>query len=67
MKEYFKLFFKGLLILIVADLIIAFPFMLLWNWLIPIIFGFIEINYIQAFGILFLIRFLKPIEVNMSD
>ncbi len=32
--------------------------MLLWNWLIPAIFGLITINFWQALGLLLLIRIL---------
>ena len=32
----------------------ALPVMLLWNWLTPELFGFKEINFWQAFGLLVL-------------
>ena len=31
--------------------IISLPFWLLWNWLIPTIFGLPEITWLQAFGL----------------
>ena len=35
-------------------LILSLPVWLLWNWLIPVIFGLTEITLAQAFGILIL-------------
>ena len=38
--------------------LITFAVMLLWNWLMPLIFGLIEINFWQALGILVLSKIL---------
>lgn len=38
----------------VICILIAFPVMLLWNWLMPEIFGLIEISFWQALGLCFL-------------
>lgn len=38
----------------VAAIIFAYPVMLLWNWLMPEIFGLCTINFWQTFGIIFL-------------
>lgn len=35
-------------------LIMALPVMLLWNWLMPKIFGLITINFLEALGLCFL-------------
>lgn len=45
-----------LLIVIVAffALLLAFPTMWLWNWLMPVIFGLTKITFWQAVGINFL-------------
>lgn len=32
-------------------LILGLPVMLLWNWLLPVLFGFKEITFVQAIGI----------------
>lgn len=50
----------GMIIVIVAiiAIIMALPTMLLWNWLMPDIFGLCKINIAQAFGLLFLSGFL---------
>jgi hypothetical protein len=45
------------LIVLVAFLL-ALPVMWLWNWLMPLIFGLIKINFWQALGINVLSGFL---------
>ncbi|MBP6623907.1 MAG: hypothetical protein KA198_01970 [Chitinophagaceae bacterium] len=51
---------KPLFILIPITLFFAVGgiVMLLWNWLIPVIFGFKAISYIQALGLFLLSRIL---------
>lgn len=39
-------------------LAMALIVMLLWNWLMPMLFGFITINYLQAIGLLILSKIL---------
>lgn len=42
----------GIIALIfILSVIIAFPTMLLWNWLMPVIFGLPKVTFLQAFGI----------------
>lgn len=41
----------AILLLIVWSLILAWPLQLLWNWLVPSIFGLGNITFIQAFGL----------------
>ena len=41
----------AILLLIVWFLILAWPFQLLWNWLVPTIFGLGKITFLQAFGL----------------
>ena len=42
----------GLLLFVAA--LISLPVMLLWDWLMPTIFGLPEITWFQAWGLLFL-------------
>jgi hypothetical protein len=42
----------GILIFVAA--LMSLPVMLLWDWLMPTIFGLPEITWFQAWGILFL-------------
>ena len=44
--------------------IISLPFWLLWNWLIPNIFGLSEITWLQAFGLWLLITLLRSNNIN---
>lgn len=41
----------AILFLIVWSLILAWPLQLLWNWLVPSIFGLGKITFLQAFGL----------------
>lgn len=38
-------------LLVIVALLMAFPTMWLWNWLMPMIFGLMKINFWQALGI----------------
>ncbi|TAI47369.1 hypothetical protein [Flagellimonas allohymeniacidonis] len=53
----FKVFFM-ILIVIVFTLLAGYVTMLLWNWLMPDIFGLTSIGYWQALGILVLAKLL---------
>lgn len=37
--------------IVVVSIILAFPTQLLWNWLMPILFGIKKITLIQALGV----------------
>jgi len=51
MKNSFETFaaFIGLIAIVIV--ILGYPLMLLWNWLMPIIFGLPEITFWQAIGL----------------
>lgn len=53
----------GLLLAFVASallaLVLALPTMLLWNWIVPAVFGWSSIGFFQAWGLLMLIKLLK--------
>lgn len=44
----------GAAILIFVAALMSLPVMLLWDWLMPAIFGLPEITWFQAWGLLFL-------------
>ena len=44
--------------------VVSLPFWLLWNWLIPNIFGLPEITWLQAFGLWLLITLLRSNNIN---
>lgn len=45
-------FIKALFWVVVLILIFPFVFMLLWNWLMPLIFGLTELTFWQAWGVM---------------
>lgn len=53
-SRFFKFFFFGLFALAAISLIV----MLLWNWLMPAIFGLTAISFCQALGLFVLGRIL---------
>ena len=40
------------------SLLVGFPVKLLWNWLMPVIFGLPQIGFLQAVGLCWLMSFL---------
>lgn len=48
----------SLVVLSVNVLMIWVPVYLLWNWLVPSVFGLPEISFIQALGLIGLIKLL---------
>jgi hypothetical protein len=44
----------GVALLIFVAALMSLPVMLLWDWLMPTIFGLPEITWFQAWGLLFL-------------
>lgn len=41
----------GLILMLFWSMLLAWPFQLLWNWLVPAIFGLGKITFFQAFGL----------------
>ena len=58
---------------IIAIITVAFIFglglivMLLWNWLMPLIFGLVTINIWQAIGLILLSSFLIKSKISFND
>lgn len=44
----------AILVFAIVSLLGALPLMLLWNWLMPTIFGLTTVTFWQSFGLLFL-------------
>lgn len=54
--------FLVLAIAFIASLVFTIPVWLLWNWLMPVIFGITKVTLIQAWGISFLCGLLfRPV------
>jgi hypothetical protein len=45
-------------VVLVWTLLVTIPVQLLWNWLMPIIFGLPKISFWQTVGLILLINFL---------
>ena len=41
----------AIIMMVLWSLVLAWPFQLLWNWLLPAIFGLGKITFFQAFGL----------------
>ena len=57
----------GIIILFAAAALMSLPVMLLWDWLIPTIFGLPEITWFQAWGLLFLCGLLFKSNTEKKD
>lgn len=52
--EILTLILVGVVVLFLVAALMSLPVMLLWDWLMPTIFGLPEITWLQAWGLLFL-------------
>ena len=50
----------------VIGLLLSIPLCLLWNWLMPFIFGLPKLNLIQTFGLSVLISLLAPRKIDLG-
>ena len=64
--ETIKLGLMALGAFLVVGMILSIPLCLLWNWLVPNIFGLPTINILEAFGLSALVTFLSPKQVNLQ-
>jgi hypothetical protein len=68
MKNNLEAFAAFLGMIAIVIVILGYPLMLLWNWLIPTIFGLSEITLWQAIGlnVLSTILFKSPTTIKKS-
>ena len=68
MKDRIKPIVVGIVAFVIMSVIVALifglPVMLLWNWLMPDIFGCKTITYLQASGLFLLCALLFQTRVN---
>ena len=64
--KVFDVLFAGLIILFVMAALMSLPVMLLWDWLMPTIFGLKEITWFQAWGLLFLCGLLFKSDITVK-
>ena len=66
---YWDLFLIGLTAVftfVCVGMLLSIPLCLLWNWLMPHIFGLPTINVLEAFGLSALIPFLSPQQIKFN-
>ena len=49
--SFIVIWILGIIMMLFCYLFLAWPFQLLWNWLVPAIFGLGKITFFQAFGL----------------
>jgi membrane protein required for beta-lactamase induction len=68
MKNSFEAIAAFIGMIAIAIVLLGYPLMLLWNWLMPIIFGLPEITFWQAIGLNFLSTILfKSTTIKSKD
>ena len=68
MKNSFEAIAAVIGMIAIAIVLLGYPLMLLWNWLMPIIFGLPEITFWQAIGLNFLSTILfKSTTIKNKD
>ena len=50
----------------VVGMILSIPLCLLWNWLMPFIFGLPKLSLLQTFGLSILISLLAPRKIDLG-
>ncbi len=60
------IFFIALSMFFVIGMILSIPLCLLWNWLMPFIFGLPKLNLLQTFGLSLLISLLSPRKIGFK-
>jgi|TARA_B110001454_G_C12698016_1_gene425289 hypothetical protein len=56
----------GLVIFFTIGIVLSIPLCLVWNWLMPYIFGLPTINVLQAFGLSVLVTLLSPRKIDLA-
>ena len=64
---YFVIALGGAISLIVVSIIFSIPTMLLWDWLMPILFGLKEITLLQAWGLSMLCGILFQTHIKIRS
>jgi hypothetical protein len=70
MSKFIESFFTVIFVIIIAfliSLLFAWPFMLLWNWLMPMIFGLTTLTFWQAFGLMMLCELMFKSSSSTSN
>ena len=65
--EKFTIFMVCLVSILFVVLILSWPFQLLWNWLMPMIFGLPKITLLQALGLLTLSNLMFKTNIQTKE
>jgi len=65
--DLIKIGLIGLSVFAGVGLVLSIPLWLLWNWLMPYIFGLPTINIFQAFGLSVLVSLLAPRSIGINN
>ena len=69
LKIYWDILKIGLIALgtfLLIGMFLSIPLCLLWNWLMPFIFGLPKLNLLQTFGLSVLISLLAPRKIDLG-
>jgi len=58
--------FMGIVMFFLIGIVLSIPLCLVWNWLMPGIFGLPTINVLQAFGLSVLVTLLSPRKIDLA-
>mgnify|MGYP003119516441 FL=1 len=58
--------FISAIMFFVVGMILSIPLCLLWNWLMPFIFGLPKLSLLQTFGLSVLISLLAPRKIDLG-
>ena len=58
--------FIGIVMFFTIGIVLSIPLCLLWNWLMPTIFGLPTLNLLEAFGLSVLVTLLSPIKIDLT-
>ena len=56
----------AIIVFFIVGLVLSIPLCLLWNWLMPHIFGLPAISVLEAFGLSALITMLTPRQIKLN-
>ena len=56
----------GIVMFFAIGIVLSIPLCLVWNWLMPDIFGLPTINILQAFGLSALVKLLSPKKIDLN-
>ncbi len=66
MEDFIKSFFIGLVAALIFLSVLCFPLMLLWNWLMPAVFGLPVLTFWQTAGLIIICHILFKPTINVN-